>query len=862
MKNLGRLLIVIVLTLIALVYVYRNLYIVKPKTHADILARLEQMEHLNALLYQDMFRTHIGALPNDEDIVRDHASIEATYNEVAALLPPGNPGIEAAKQAYSTTIAARKALIEDYRSQWRKRKNSAAPASGDAQKTDRALLAFLAQPLSLHTDILRAAYDNTYAASERRAETFHKLLIAIVALLLVYLAYTSWRLAKVSAQQLVTITALQGAQNRLEASEARLQHMLDTSPIAVRIQRASDQSIIYCNPRYAELFKTTPQNVFGTSPERFYQNRKEYADITQRLMQGETITNLQLGLWDIDGRELWVLASYIRIDHAIGGEESPSILGWFYDITELRRAQEMAEQLARSKSEFLATMSHEIRTPMNGVIGMTDLLLDTPLDGQQMQLATTIRNSSYALLDIINDILDFSKMDAGKLEIEHIEFNLATIIENCLDLLTPRAREKNLPIDSSIDDSIPPVLIGDPGRIRQVLLNLIGNAIKFTTEGNILVRVMRLQTRGQRQRIRFEVQDSGIGIPSDKLHLLFQPFSQADASITRKYGGTGLGLSISKRLVEMMEGHIGVSSTEGQGTTFWFDLTLDKGAPEPAGADTLPAGTTPSRQAPVQSSKDKAQQPLVLLVEDNPVNQRVASLQLERLGCRVHITENGEQALNALLTRHIPYTLVLMDCQMPVMDGLEASKAIRLAEKESGDHIPIIAMTADVTPESRARCLEAGMDDFLRKPVEPKLLQSLLEQWLPAPLHGTPAEPLPQDNAGQTALPDFSRLRKMFGNDEAVIHELFQIFVETTGPLLDSLAQAIEFDIAADVRSLSHQIAGSAANLGISQLHDMARSLEKLAQHGNTEEMRSLHAAMRANFDALANYVQAGFKKR
>jgi CheY-like chemotaxis protein/HPt (histidine-containing phosphotransfer) domain-containing protein len=445
---------------------------------------------------------------------------------------------------------------------------------------------------------------------------------------------------------------------------------------------------------------------------------------------------------------------------------------------------------------------------------------------------------------------------------EHIEFNLTTVVNDCLDLLTPKAQEKNLTIRSSVDANIPAMLLGDPSRIRQVLLNLVSNAIKFTSHGSILLRISQLHTDGDQHHIRFEVQDSGIGIPSDKLHLLFQPFSQADASITRKYGGTGLGLSISKRLVEMMEGHIGVSSTEGQGTTFWFDLTLDKGAPEIAAADTLPpTGTASPRQEQAQPKKDK-DKPLILLAEDNPVNQRVASMQLERLGCRVHVTENGEQALATLLSRRAPYALVLMDCQMPVMDGLEASKAIRLAEKESGDHIPIIAMTADVTPESRARCLEAGMDDFLRKPVEPKLLQSLLEQWLPAPLRGTPAEPLPQDNAGQTALPDFSRLRKMFGNDEAVIRELFQIFVETTGPLLDNLAQAIELDIAADVRSLSHQIAGSTANLGISQLHDMARSLEKLAHNGNTEEMRSLHASMRSNFDALANYVQAGFKKR
>lgn len=855
-KKIGSLLIAL-LALVTLAYVYPNTNVIRTQHHESILAELEYLEHLNEKLNQDIFRVHIGNLPI-QTIHQDVADTEALYSELASLLPSNHANIEEAKQAYEAAAVKRKFLIESYIAKWLAGKNATAPSENNAHKINQALVALFAQPFSPYMDALRVAYENTATAAEQRARKFRQLLVGMLAALLVYLGYTSWRLINATARQRNTIEMLKITQRRLESSEARLQHLLDTSPIAVRIQRASDQHIVYCNPRYAELFKTSLRDVFGTSPERFYQNPKEYAEITHRLMQGESISNLQLGLRDVEGHGFWVLASYINIGHTNDHDENHSILGWFYDITEMRQAQELSEQLARSKSEFLATMSHEIRTPMNGVIGMTDLLLDTPLDGQQLQLATTIRNSSYALLDIINAILDFSKIEADKLEMEHIEFKLADIVTDCIDLLTPQAQEKNLPISSSVDAGIPNILVGDPSRIRQVLLNLISNAIKFTSYGNILVRVSPLQTVGEQHHIHFEVQDSGIGIPLDKLQLLFQPFSQADASITRKYGGTGLGLSISKRLVELMQGHIGVSSAEGQGATFWFDLPLGKA--------TEPAQNTPSEAQPADDTLpwqhlEHKDRPLILLAEDNQVNQRVASMQLERLGCRVHVTENGEQALEALLSRRVPYELVLMDCQMPIMDGLEASRAIRQAEKETDTHIPIIAMTADVSEENRAKCMNAGMDDFLRKPVEQKLLKNILEHWLIKHTQRVPEKTAPKEDTTSSGVPDFSRLRKMFGDDETIIRDLFQIFVETTGPLLDNLAQAIELNAAADVKSLSHQIAGSAANLGVTQLHDLARSLEKLALNGNFKEMYAIHASMRSNFNTLANHVQSGFKK-
>jgi len=488
---------------------------------------------------------------------------------------------------------------------------------------------------------------------------------------------------------------------------------------------------------------------------------------------------------------------------------------------------------------------------------MTDLLLDTPLDGQQLELANTIRQSAYALLDIINDILDFSKIEAGKVEIEHIEFNLLTIIENCMDLLSFKAKEKKLALVSNVDPEIAPFLIGDPGRIRQVLLNLISNAIKFTDKGSVTVRATLMHKKGRRQRIRFEVQDTGIGIPADKIHILFQPFTQADATITRKYGGTGLGLSICKRLIEIMDGRIGIKSTEGQGTTFWFELALVSSplsvASKPAGAIAATPGTGNQVAPPVDSK-------LILLVEDNPVNQRVASMQLERLGYRSHIAENGQLALQALKTRNVNYALVLMDCQMPIMDGFEATRAIRQEEQETGLHLPIIAMTANITPDTREQCLEAGMDDYLAKPIEPKLLQNVISTWLQQPISVQPSTTVPHDTFA--SMNGFTHLKQMFGDDETVIRELLVIFITSTQPLLEQLAKAINADCAIDIRALCHQIAGAAANLGIEHLHNLARALEKAAHTSNPQEMQSIYEAMQTDFKHLANFVHKDMKKQ
>lgn len=404
------------------------------------------------------------------------------------------------------------------------------------------------------------------------------------------------------------------------------------------------------------------------------------------------------------------------------------IIGITTDITQQRRAMELSRiaeeealKAARVKTEFLANMSHEIRTPLTGVIGMTDLLLATPLSEIQDKYTRIIRESGAGLLTVINDILDFSKIEAGKMAVEIQEFDLKEMIRGQVDLLRPRALEKNLAIGFHLDPDLSKVVKGDPIRIGQVLLNLIGNAIKFTERGDIVIRSEKTEDEFQRPMISFSVSDTGIGIPPDVQKTLFNPFTQADGSTARKYGGTGLGLSISKQIVEMMSGQIGLSSEKGQGSTFWFTIPYE---PVQEGRVLARSKVNPASSEPVVSFSGRK----ILLADDNPINQLLISTLIRHLGCFVQVVTNGKEALNAMAKDS--FDLVLMDCQMPEMDGFETTEKIRSAEKASGQRVPIVALTANALKDDIDRCLQHGMDQHLSKPIVKEQLYAVLARFL------------------------------------------------------------------------------------------------------------------------------------
>jgi PAS domain S-box-containing protein len=665
--------------------------------------------------------------------------------------------------------------------------------------------------------------------------------------------------------------------SELEAQQ-RFERMFRKNPALMLLSSLPARRLVDVNDSFLKTLGYNRDEVIGKQITEIalYVNPEVPEMVAAKFKTEGRISDFELQLRRKDGAAIDVLLS----------GEIISIQGRHYflivmtDITERKRMEgalvesnrNLAEAIVRAnetasqahdasvaKSAFLANMSHEIRTPINGVIGMTGLLLDTALDAQQRCYADAVRRSGESLLVLINDILDLSKIEAGRLDLEIQDFDLVMMLDECAEALSWRTHEKKLELFSSVVVGVPTRLSGDPGRLRQIITNLVNNAIKFTPAGEVEMLVSMVEESDHDVLLRFSVRDTGIGIPRDKIGLLFDKFSQLEIHTARKYGGTGLGLAISKQLVELMGGSVGVESDSGKGSTFWFTARLAKQSCEP--------GRTARHHAADRRATTElvnlfaGRRARILLAEDNITNQQVALGILKKLGLSADAVADGKEALKSLET--VPYDIVFMDVQMPEMDGFEATRIIRSADSNVLNHsVPVIAMTAYAMQGDREKCLKAGMDDYVSKPVMAQVLAQVLEKWLPAVNCATPSGgqcPPPAQSAGGNAVFDRAGLMERLMDDEKLAARLLDGFLYDIPRQIKLLGGYIESGDMRGIERQAHTIKGAAANVGGEALRAVALEIEQKAGSG---DMDAILSCMENLIGAVEVFRQAIAKKQ